>query len=95
MEIVIVNATRTHMPSGLWKADPVRASKADYLVEERNGKVYAVYEFTGVTRPNNDGRFSFQGLKDVSNSPVGKDIKQKLNLSRQQGEANPVRYAKI
>ena len=95
MEVVIVCTSNTGVPEGYWKASPNHARAVDYVVEERNGKIHAVYEFSNVSNRNADGRFSFDGLKDVTNTAIGQKIKNNLDVSRSQGESQPVRYASI
>ena len=95
MDVVSVNATNSGEPEGRWKGDPDRASKADYLVEEHNGEVYKVYEFTGVSKLDADGRFSFKGLKDVTDTQPDRYVKDNLDVSRKQGEQAPLRYDSI
>ena len=95
MDIVRVNTNKTRDPSGMWDADPNNAAKCDYLVEERHGKVHAVYEFTGVSKRNSQGRFSFKGLKNITSTQPGQYIKENLDVSRVPGESNPVQYDTI
>ena len=95
MNIVAVNTSNTGKPAGWWYGNPNSARNCDYLVEERNGKVYAVYTFDDVSECDSNGRFSFKGLKNVNDSMIFNHIKERLNLSRVQGEANPVRYFEI
>ena len=95
MKVVSVNTSKTGEPAGWWYGNPKTARKCDYLVEERAGEVYAVYIFAGVSNRDLNGRFSFKGLTEVTSPMICNRIKEGINLFREQGESNPIRYHEI
>lgn len=95
MKIVIVNTTHSNAPAGCWAGNPENAEECDYLVEENNGEIKTIYEFSGVSDKNKDGRFNFKGLKEVTDPVVIGALKSRVDISRKKGEQQPLRYKEI
>ena len=95
MKIAVVNTTHSNAPAGCWTGNPENAKDCDYLVEENNCEIKAIYEFSGVSDKDKDGKFNFKGLKEVTDPVVTGSIKSKVDISRKKGEQQPLRYKEI
>lgn len=95
MKIVIVNTNKTGDPTGWWHGKTEIVRKCDYLVEEQNGEIKGVYEFSGISTKTKDNKFSFKGLKEVTAPIVIEEMRNKIDVSRKQGEQNSLRYCEI
>lgn len=95
MKTVIVNTSHSNAPAGCWTGNPEHAKECDYLIEENNGEIKAIYEFSGVSDKDKDGKFNFKGLKEVTDSVVIGSIKSKVDISRKRGEQQSLRYKEI
>ena len=81
MEVVSVNTCKSGSPSGWWYGDPKHARKCDYLVEHNNGEFCAVYTFDRVSAKNKNGRFSFIGLKKVTDTMISDYIEENFSIN--------------
>jgi len=76
MEVVSVNTKNTGDPAGSWKADPERLGNCDYVLDESSGKVYS---FSGVSKPDSNGRVNFIGLHEETSPIVLNQIKNNID----------------
>lgn len=95
MKIISVSTNIWKSPVGWWRAVPEKVKECDYVVEERKGKLLAVYTFEGVSKKDKENRISFKGLRKVEDSMIVDRMKERIDLSRKPGERNSVRYHEI
>lgn len=95
MKIAVVNTSHSNAPAGCWTGNPENAKECDYIVEENNGEIKTIYEFSGVSDRDKDGKFNFKGLKEVTDPVVIGSIKSKVDISRKKGEQQSLRYKEI
>ena len=84
MEVVSVNTCNTGVPEGWWYGSPSHARKCDYLVEHDNGQFCAVYTFDRVSNKNKEGKFSFIGLKEVTEKMICDYIEKNFSINSPQ-----------
>ena len=80
MKVIVVNASHSGQPEGWWYGNPENANECDYVVEERNGEIHAVYTFTGVAGKSGDGRFSFKGMKEETSPMICNRIRERMDV---------------